>query len=158
MAMVAQRRLGTAPAFELSLLNADKGLLPVEELRLRLQAFAWRAPVWLTRAATFVDKTALFPGAVFVVGTDTAVRIFNPRYYQNSPAQVAAALAAIRAHGGSFLVVGRVDASGRFIRLDDLAIPDDYRDLFQAVAEHEFRFDISSTDLRSGMITHTPAR
>ena len=47
----------------------------------RVAQFAEVGPVWLTRAATFAEKAALFPGAAFVLGWDTAVRVIDPKYY-----------------------------------------------------------------------------
>ena len=39
-------------------------------------------------------------------------------------------------------------AQGRFAGLESVVIPEGYRDLFEAVAEEEFRADVSSTSLR----------
>src|SRR5262249_9137181 len=72
LAEAAARLLGVPVAFELPVVNADKPPLAVEEVRRRLAQFAWQAPVWLSRAPTFVEKAEVFPGAVFVVGADTA--------------------------------------------------------------------------------------
>jgi hypothetical protein len=148
LAAAAARRIGAPAAFELSVLNVDKGLLPAEEIRRRLGAFTWKAPVWLTRAPTFAGKAELFPGAVFVIGSDTAQRIVSPRYYGDSEFAMHEALAKISGHGCRFLVAGRADAQGRFVGVDDLAIPDAMRDLFSGFSESECRFDVSSTQLR----------
>jgi hypothetical protein len=144
----ASRRLGAAAAFELTVVNADKPPLTYEEVRQRLAQFAWRSPVWLTRAPTFVEKARLFPGAVFVVGFDTAVRILQARFYGDNEAALAESLAQLRAHGCRFLVAGRVDTEGVFRALQDLAIPEAFRDLFLAIPADEFRCDLSSTWLR----------
>jgi hypothetical protein len=150
LAEAAGRLVGGAVAFELSITNVDKPPLGGEELRRRMGQFAWKAPLWLTRAPTFAEKAARFPGVVFAVGVDTAERIIAPRYYGNSAEAMAAALEAIRARGCRFLVAGRVDAVGRFLRLEELAIPAAFRDLFMAIPEQVFRVDISSTQLRVG--------
>src|SRR5205823_10578120 len=81
LADVAARLLRAEVAFELSLENVDKPPLTVEEVQSRLVQFARKADIWLTRAPTFVQKARLFPGAVFVVGADTAARIVAARYY-----------------------------------------------------------------------------
>ena len=81
--------VGGGPAFELSVANVDKPALAPEEVRRRLAQFAWRAAVWLTRAPTYTEKAELFPGCVFVVGADTAARIVQPRFYQDSEEQMA---------------------------------------------------------------------
>lgn len=149
MADAAVRRTGLPAAFELSVVNVDKPPLTPEEIRLRLCPFAWRAAVWLTRAPTFVEKAALFPGASFIVGADTAVRIVAPRYYGGQPEQMEKALGELRGRGCRFLVAGRVDATARFVRLADLDIPAAFRDLFVEIPEADFRADISSTHLRA---------
>jgi hypothetical protein len=105
--------------------------------------------VWLTRAPRFLDKAKLFPGATFVLGADTAVRLVDARYYGDDDNQVAQALDFFRAQGCRFLVAGRVDPAGRFLTLDDIAIPAAFRELFQAIAGTEFRMDVSSTQYRS---------
>jgi hypothetical protein len=148
LAAVAAGRLGVPVAFELSVLNVDKPALEAAEVRRRLRQFAWHSPLWLTRAPTFAEKAAVFPGAVFVVGSDTADRIVQPRYYQDSPERMAAALGRIRAAGCRFLVAGREDPAGRFVALEHLDVPDAYRDLFTGLAQGEFHVPISSTQLR----------
>src|SRR5262249_15844464 len=115
LAEVAARRTNGSVAFELSILNVDKPPLKAEEVRLRLTQFAGRADVWLTRAPTFAEKAKLFPGVVFVVGTDTAIRLVQPRYYGGSQEAMAAALAGIRERGCRFLVAGRVGNGGEFV-------------------------------------------
>jgi hypothetical protein len=148
LARVAADIIGEPVVFELSVVNVDKPQLTVAEVRRRLQPFAGRADVWLTRAPRFVDKSALFPGAVFVVGADTAERLVAPRYYQDDQTRMLEALEAIAQRGCRFLVAGRADAAGRFLALDDLVIPRRFRELFAAIPEHAFRLDVSSTALR----------
>ena len=99
----------------MSIANVDKPPLLMEEVEHRLRQFAWHAPVWLTRAPTFAEKAALFPGATFVVGSDTAIRIVDPAYYGNSVERMTAVLEQIRVLGCRFLVAGRVDAVGQFV-------------------------------------------
>lgn len=149
MAEVAARRTGRRVAFELSVLNPDKGLISGAELRRRVGQFGSRASVWLTRAATFAQKAALFEGAVFVVGADTAARVVQTRFYDDSVERMRQAMQTIRAAGCRFLVAGRADGEGRFVGLDALAIPAEFRDLFDGLSADEFRVDVSSTRLRS---------
>ena len=96
LAKIASEFAGAPAAFDLSVLNADKPPLADEEVRRRLDQFAWRAPVWLTRAPTYAEKAELFPGCVFVVGADTAARVVQPRFYQDSEGRMAGALDHLR--------------------------------------------------------------
>jgi hypothetical protein len=148
LAAAATCLTGVPAAFELSVVNVDKPALPVEEIRQRLHQFTWRASAWLTRAPTFMEKATLLPGAAFVIGADTAVRIVAPRYYQDSEERMAQALDHIRGQGCRFLVAGRLGPGERFVRLADLAMPAAYADLFAEIPEADCRFDISSTLLR----------
>jgi hypothetical protein len=147
LAEAAAAALGVPVTFELPILNADKAPLGYAEIERRLAQFRWRYPVVLSRAALFVEKAALFPGCVFVLGYDTAARLVDPRYYGGEPARDAA-LAAIRAHGCRFLVAGRVQ-DGAFHMLDEIAIPADARDLFLGLPEQAFRVDLSSSAIRA---------
>jgi nicotinamide mononucleotide (NMN) deamidase PncC len=150
MARVAARIVGAPVAFELSVTNVDKPPLGAAEVGGRLRQFAWRYPVELTRAPTFREKARLFAGAAFVVGVDTAERIAQPRYYGHSEAAMRAALDEIAARGCRFLVAGRVDGAGRFATVAEAPIPPEYRALFAAIPEAQFRSDLSSTSLRRG--------
>jgi hypothetical protein len=147
LARVAEQLIGDPAAFELSIANVDKPLTDAD-IRQRLPQFSGRAPVWLTRAPTFLDKAKLFPGAVFVIGADTAVRIVAPRYYADSIETMRRALTTVRELGCRFLVAGRADSSGAFAHVDTLPIPSEHRELFEAIPEELFRVDVSSTTLR----------
>jgi nicotinic acid mononucleotide adenylyltransferase len=150
MAALAGDLLGVPVAFELSIDNVDKPPLDFTEIELRLAQFADDAPLWLTRAATFADKSAIFPGTTFVVGADTVSRIGDPQYYGGSSEACRAAIELIARRGCRMLVFGRVASGGErpFLTLDDLPIPDDLADLCRQVPESQFRSDISSTELR----------
>src|SRR5262245_32073367 len=60
LAEIAADRLGQPVAFELSISNVDKPDLPAEEVRRRLNQFQNRHAVYVSRAATFRTKAALF--------------------------------------------------------------------------------------------------
>ena len=135
-------------AFEISVTNVDKPPLLGEMVRQRLAQFAWKSPVELTRAPTFVEKSRLFPGATFIVGADTAERLFGPKYYGDDELRMHAALAEIANSGSSFLVAVRIDAAGRVRALNDI-VPRRYADLFTGIPEHHFRADISSSEIRA---------
>lgn len=140
--------LGLPAAFELPIINADKAPLSYAEVLRRIDQFRGRYTVILDLAPLFVQKAALFPSSVFVVGYDTAERLVAPRYYDNSEAHMIEAMATIRAAGCRFLVAGRVQ-DGVLRTLPDLAMPDAVRDLFTALPSEAFRMDISSTELRA---------
>jgi len=147
MAAAAARLTGMPVAFELAVVNADKGALEPEDIARRAAQFAGRYTLVLSRAPLFVEKATLYPGRRFVVGYDTAARLIAPRYYGDEAA-MRAALEAIRAAGCSFLVAGRL-VEGRFCTLADLPVPPDLADLFTPIPETLFRADISSTELRA---------
>ncbi|HYO25422.1 MAG TPA: hypothetical protein VEQ85_10800 [Lacipirellulaceae bacterium] len=151
MAAAAEARLGLPAAWELSVTNVDKPALDFIAIRDRvagLQGDAKRRPIALTRAATFREKAALFPGSVFVVGADTLVRIGDVRYYGGETLRRDAVIREIAAQSCRFLAFGRV-VGGQFQRADELDLPAALRALCDVVPESEFRADVSSTELRA---------
>lgn len=138
--------------FELSVGNADKGLLPLPELERRVQQFvAAGLPVVITQAPLFTMKAELFPASTFVVGYDTAARLVQEGYY-GSETSMLLQFAKLAHVGCKFLVAGRKeDSTGRFLTLDNLDVPAVLQrgHLFDCLKQEEFRMDVSSTELRS---------
>jgi nicotinamide mononucleotide (NMN) deamidase PncC len=149
LARVAEELRQQPLAFEISVTNVDKPPLEGETVRRRLAQFAWRSPVELTRAPTFLEKTRLFPRTTFVIGADTAERLFAARYYGDDEDRMHGALEEIGTSGASFLVAVRIDAAGRVRALSDIAVPRRYADLFSEIPEHRFRLDTSSSQIRA---------
>jgi hypothetical protein len=146
MAELAAARYGSPVTFELSISNVDKPLLDFIEVSDRLGQLAGRR-VLLSRAATFVEKARLAPGCVFVVGSDTLLRIGDSRYYGGDEVHRDLSMAAIAEQGCRFLVFGR-RSNDRFETASDLDLPKALRDLCDEVPESTFRADVSSTALR----------
>lgn len=144
MMAVAEAKTKLAGAFELSVQNIDKLLLDYVAIQRRLAQF--EHPVWLTRLSSFVEKAKRFPGATFIVGVDTLVRIADPRYY-GGEAGLHRALAALADRKARFLVFGRT-LNAAFQGLAEVELPPALRQMCLAVSEAEFRADISSTALR----------
>lgn len=149
LARAAGKILEKPVAFELSALNVDKPPLPPREVVERVAQFAGRYAIFASNAPTFLEKSRLYPGATFVVGYDTAVRIVAPRYYNDSYEQMLAALAEIRDHGCRFLVAGRAGDDGRFRHPAELDVPEHFNALFYDIPAALFRRDVSSTELRA---------
>ncbi|MYC29150.1 MAG: hypothetical protein F4X65_03545 [Chloroflexi bacterium] len=148
LAAVARAMTGMDLVYELAVLNVDKPPLEEEEVLRRIAGIGGGAPVALTRTPTFRLKARIFPGSVFVIGWDTMVRLIDPKYYGGSEADMLTALAEIWAQGCRFLVAGR-ENQGSFRTLDEVAVPQGFQPLFQAIPEDKFRADISSTELRN---------
>ncbi len=146
MAAAAQNLLGCPVDVEITIQHPDKPPLDYETIRRRVEQFAGLASVWLTRAATFEEKSRLFPGAVFIVGADTVRRIADPRYYGGT-AQCQAALERIASRGCRFLVFGRDSGTG-FVNLRHFDLPPVLQSICQEVPPETFRRDVSSTAIR----------
>jgi cytidylyltransferase-like protein len=149
LARVAEEIRQEPLAFEISLTNVDKPPLAGKTVRQRLAQFAWKSPVELTRAPTFVEKSRLFPKTTFVIGTDTAERLVAAKYYGNEQDLMHIALEEIASSGGRFLVAVRIDATGRLRALSDVPVPRRYADLFTEIPERLFRLDTSSSEIRA---------
>ena len=149
LARVAEELRQRPLAFEISVTNVDKPPLAGETVRHRLAQFARKSPVELTRAPTFLEKSRLFPGTMFVIGADTAERLVAPKYYGDDETRMHDALEEIANSGSSFLVAVRIDAAGRVRGLNGIPVPQRYADLFTEIPEHLFRVDTSSSELRA---------
>ena len=149
LARVAEELRQQPLAFEISVTNVDKPPLAGATVRHRLAQFAWRSPVELTRAPTFLEKSRLFPRTTFVIGADTAERLVAPKYYDDDELRMHVALEEIANSGGSFLVAVRIDTAGRVRALNDILVPLRYADLFTEIPEHRFRVDTSSSEIRA---------
>ena len=147
MAAVAEARTGLTVEYELCIANVDKAPLDYAAIGARGAGIIDERKLWLTRAGTFVAKARVFPGATFIVGIDTLVRIAEPRFYSSIEQrdQVANELAALGCH---FLVFGR-KLGDTFLNIDDVQLPTALRELCDAVPENAFRADLSSSQLRA---------
>jgi nicotinic acid mononucleotide adenylyltransferase/nicotinamide mononucleotide (NMN) deamidase PncC len=137
---------------EISLKNVDKPNLDLISLERRLKQFTvasnlrGRSHVWVTNAPTFVEKAALFPGATFIVGYDTAKRIHNPKY----AGDINEVMAVFEKNDTKFLVFGRISnciADGFQCTLD--GFHETFRKRATLIEEKVFRNDISSTLIRN---------
>ena len=149
LAHTASERLNQNIYFELPLVNAEKAPIGAAEARRRIAQFKGLAPVLLTTTPLFNQKAQLFPRSVFVLGADTAARLIQPRFYNNDPDEMLAALETVRKAGCRFLVAGRYQED-HFLTLKELDLPPGYHELFEEIPEIEFRLDVSSTLLREG--------
>jgi nicotinic acid mononucleotide adenylyltransferase len=146
MAVVAQEIAKRPLDFELSVTNVDKPSLDYLEMESRAAQFAGRS-LWFTRAATFVQKLAIFPDATFVLGADTYARLADPKYYGGSAEAADQAVQRIATQARRLIVFGR-ERNGAFEDPAQLAAPPALRNMSTFVSQREFRMDISSTALR----------
>jgi nicotinic acid mononucleotide adenylyltransferase len=147
---IAERRLGSHVALEISIQNVDKPPLDYIELEYRLQAIEKTRPeqaVWFTQTPLFEDKSDIFSGTTFVVGADTLRRFADLRFYHESIHQLHDVLRLIAFHNCRFLVFARQDHHG-IESLETLKIPDMLRSLCDEIPPTVFAMNISSSDLR----------
>lgn len=145
MLEIARSLVGSDPFLEISIRNVDKPPIDFVSMSERLTD---DYPVVFTNAPTFKEKSALFPNATFMVGTDTVARIDQPKYYADASARDEA-MTIMNERGIRFLVFGR-QIDGRFISLSDLNLSDGLITLCDEVPESSFRRDISSSAIRAG--------
>ncbi len=146
MAVVAQNIAGRPIDFELSVTNVDKPALDYLELQSRTAQFPGRS-LWLTRAATFLEKLDIFPAGTFVMGADTYERLADPKYYGGSVEATERAVHQIATRARGLIVFGR-ERKGVYEDPAQLDLPPALREVTTFVSQNEFRMDISSTALR----------
>lgn len=146
IARIAAEITGRRVVYELSLTNVDKPTLDYREIRRRLKLLG-NHPIWLTTAATFIEKAQLSPNTVFAVGADTIDRIARSKYYGSSTILRDQAMGRLADTGAKFLVFGR-RLGDRFGEIKSLDLPPALRVLCEGVSEDEFRVDISSSEIR----------
>lgn len=142
---------GRPRCFELSVANVEKPEIAAAEVRERIGQFLQPGDVVIvTREATFAGKAKVLPGATFVVGYDTAVRLFDDRFYAGVPEGSGSELAMqrIQAQGCDFVVGGRHDAHGNFMTWEDFPCPKRFRRMFTSVPASDFCDAISSSQIR----------
>jgi len=155
MLEVASKVTGKPACYEISILNVDKPILPRIELEKRIPPIiADGSSLIVTGAPRFTEKSSLLPGATFVIGFDTYIRLMDKRYYPDHEAgdhsSVENSLDLIHENGCKFIVAGRVDDHNQFRGLHDLEfeIPRRFQGMFTELTESQFRSDLSSTALR----------
>jgi hypothetical protein len=137
-----EKHSGEKVELELSIRNVDKPLLDFVSIEERLSTTGNR-DVWLTNAATFVEKAAIFPGTTFIVGYDTALRIINPKY----AGDIDAVVDAFRVFDTRFIVFGR-EING--VYYGDLeGFPERFAELCTPVIEKLDHCAVSSTGIRN---------
>lgn len=144
MAAMAERMTGKTVVFQFNGMHPDKGELKLGEAMGRAEQFLWRWPViYLPDAGLYLEKSERFPGVGMLIGADAVYGLLNPKYYEGRGG-LDICMNLLKNYGTRFYVVGR-EIDGKFQTLDDIPIPNKYRELFVPVSG---RWDISSTELR----------
>ncbi len=154
MLAAASALTGKTGYLEISIQNVDKPLLPRKELERRAAAIASAGlPLIVTSAPRFTEKSSVLPGASFVIGYDTLLRLLDEKYYPDHIAGTASAvensLDIVEENRCQFVVAGRADEERVFKELAIVDIPPRYRKMFIGLSESQFRSDLSSTELRN---------
>jgi nicotinamide mononucleotide (NMN) deamidase PncC len=148
LSKLASDILGAPVAFEISITNVDKPPLRSDEIKKRVSQFEKSETVILTCAPLFAEKSSIFPNSTFIIGNDTALRLVDPKYYDNNVQNMYTSLQKIKDTKCNFLVAGRLQNS-EFKTISDMAIPEAFISMFKSIPESQFRMDLSSTDLRN---------
>ena len=146
MIQIAESRYNQPVILEICIHNVDKLPLDFKEIRRRISLIDHSQPVTFSNAPRFAEKSLLFPGATFIVGTDTIKRIADLRYYTGET-ELGQILGLFEQQKTRFLVFSRDTGQG-VEELKDLVLPDKLKQLCQAIPASEFLMNISSTQLR----------
>jgi hypothetical protein len=133
--------------FEITSRNSDKTAMPeAAALQRAGTQFAGRWPVIVRPdGGLFIEKAALYKGAHFIVGYDTAARILDEKFYQPMQMTIAQVLARLDRDQVKLYVAPRL-YQGKLAGCGDLPVPDGFKHLFQPMFG---KWDVSSKQLRS---------
>lgn len=135
----AEEMLGGPVIYEIAVHNCYKPPLDFLSIMSRGRQFEDQ-PVVFTDTAKFVEKAKIFPDTTFIVGMDVV------EYMLKAPSCLKE-LEETKRQGCSFLVASR-KVDGKLLTLRDVSIPREFKDMFRDIPEGDFRFDISSTEIR----------
>jgi len=163
-ALVQSMKLVTSSVgmYELSVKNAAKPTLSYGEIIFRLNNFRNQSlPILLTiDAPLFIKKAEDYPNTTFVIGIDTLLRLFDPKF--GEPEKTLCDFKRITANGTRFIVFPRLISSASLsasVTLDVSSdahltlnmvkekIPPELFEFFTEVTDNEF-MDVSSSKLR----------
>ncbi|WP_445474974.1 hypothetical protein ACT9XH_11560 [Methanococcoides methylutens] len=149
MAEQAFQKLGKKVHFEISITNVDKPPIDFISLQERLDSLKtykdrdFLGNTYLTVAPLFIQKAKIFENATFIIGADTANRLFKTRYYRNED-DMKNMLAEFREKNIHFLVFRRRDV--------ELRIETEISDLCEIVPLEDYEDNgISSSAIRKEM-------
>ena len=148
LSKLASGILGVPVAFEISVTNVDKSPLQPGEIKNRVSQFEKSETVILTCAPLFAEKSGIFKNSTFIIGSDTALRLVDPKYYDNNVQNMYTSLQKVKDNKCDFLVAGRLQNS-EFNTIFDVAVPEGFISMFNDIPESQFRMDLSSTELRN---------
>ena len=147
MARIAEEIAERPVEWELSVTNVDKPMLDFIEVSRRVEQFEGKT-LWLSRAATFIEKVHVFPQSTFVMGADTYVRLIDPKYYHGSQKRLNDAMRTICRQSRGLIVFGRMQDQ-EFQNPTTCDVPPALREITYFVSEREFRMDVSSSGIRA---------
>jgi nicotinic acid mononucleotide adenylyltransferase len=151
----ASKRLGCPVDLELCICNADKPALDYLTLHERVQALQKATNdnphvgnIIPTDEPYFFEKSSLFPGAWFVMGSDTFDRIHDPAYYPNGHRDIEEGILRLMRNRNRILLYPRKGCDTSFIDIDDPRWQ--YAGLVTVAKDFEAS-DASSTKIRQEM-------
>ena len=147
MAGIAEEIAERPVEWELSVTNVDKPMLDYIEVSRRVEQFKGKT-LWLSRAATFIEKVHVFPRSTFVMGADTYVRLIDSRYYHGSRKRLNDAVRTICRQSRGLIVFGRM-YDKEYQNPATFDVPQALREITYFVSEREFRMDVSSSGIRA---------
>lgn len=94
----------------------------------------------------FIDKARAYPGAGFLIGSDSMERLLDPRWYGGKTEAVIDMLSEFERLGTRFYVFGRDSGSG-MVRMSDIPVIGHFRSLFVQMPDNKYA--ISSSQIRA---------
>jgi nicotinic acid mononucleotide adenylyltransferase/nicotinamide mononucleotide (NMN) deamidase PncC len=138
MAVAVEALTGTRPVMWITAEPPHKPPVPFAELLRRARRLHGYDVLFSRGEPLYIDKARRYPGCAFLIGSDSLVRLLDPKWGLDVPALVKE----FTELGTRFYVTSRV-TDGTLLTLGD--IPDAPRHL---CIEVDGRWDVSSTELR----------
>lgn len=142
-----RRAYGKNVVFEIGTNPPHKTKPTVQELLQRAKLLHGRDVFFSTDVPLFIDKARAFPGMPLLVGADTLIRLFDPKW----GVDINGMLESYKNLGTKFAVSGRT-IDGKFVSGWEAVVQclgDKYKGHFNMFVEMPGRWDVSSTELRT---------
>lgn len=140
--------------FEITAEPPHKNALTIQDLLKRAKGLQGYDRLFTSDLPYYLDKAKAFPGTPFVVGADTLIRLFDPKWGKS----IQELVDGFCSYGTVFYTIGR-QIDGKFITAEDIiqilndkVDSENCNNLYFLIKDLPGRWDTSSTELRNKLL------